>query len=510
MSSEKSRTYNAISNSLFGIGAAIISVILNFAVRIVIVRALGEEINGLHNLFQNTINVLALMETGISTAMVIHLYEPVKSCNKIMICQLLNFYKRIYMGIATIFLALGVFVDIFVIDDIVTTTIPMWTVRVYFLLFALSFFFNYLTYYKRSLLFAEQKNRISICATIGSEVVFRGLAIVAAIVCQQYIIFLLLLIVERVFSNYLCIRYVNKYHPYLKSKVEPLSTNRKKAVFNTIKPLFVNQTANTVQKSSNSILISMLLGNVAIVGYYGSYQLVSSTVELLFSQLGGAFTSGFGNLATENDKQRMYAAYKKSSQIIYMFAFVCCAGFIACIQDFIGWVFGANFVLGFTSVLIIVGSMFIYLLNIPIISVQNAMGLHNKDAKFMIVQAVMAIVLGYIGGKYYGMNGILTGLILPNIIFSLGNKGIVISKIAFDKKWHQYLQFIMLETLKCVFICFVTVMICKFINCGSAWINVIIKGFAALLVSIGLIATLSYREDNFRAFVSTLKKRITK
>lgn len=75
---EKSRTYNSISNSIWGMMSALITVVLNFAVRIIIIRALGEEINGLHNLFQNTINVMALMETGISSAMVIHLYEPVK------------------------------------------------------------------------------------------------------------------------------------------------------------------------------------------------------------------------------------------------------------------------------------------------------------------------------------------------------------------------------------------------------------------------------------------------
>ena len=62
---EKSRTYNSISNSIWGMMSALITVVLNFAVRIIIIRALGEEINGLHNLFQNTINVMALMETAL-------------------------------------------------------------------------------------------------------------------------------------------------------------------------------------------------------------------------------------------------------------------------------------------------------------------------------------------------------------------------------------------------------------------------------------------------------------
>lgn len=100
-------------------------------------------------------------------------------------------------------------------------------------------------------------------------------------------------------------------------------------------------------------------------------------------------------------------------------AFICCAGFIACIQDFIYIVFGSNFVLSFSCVLILVFSMLIYLLDIPIISVQNAMGLHRCDAGVMIIQAVLAIACGYGAGKVWGMEGILLGLTIPTVILHL-------------------------------------------------------------------------------------------
>ena len=73
-----SRTYNTITNSLFGVGASIITVALNFLVRVFLVRELGAEINGLHNLFQSVTNVVALMEMGFSSAMIMHLYKPIK------------------------------------------------------------------------------------------------------------------------------------------------------------------------------------------------------------------------------------------------------------------------------------------------------------------------------------------------------------------------------------------------------------------------------------------------
>ena len=73
MEQSRSRAYNSIVNSLWGIVASSITVLLNFAVRYFLVRELGEEINGLNSLFQSIITMMALMEMGIGSAMIIHL-----------------------------------------------------------------------------------------------------------------------------------------------------------------------------------------------------------------------------------------------------------------------------------------------------------------------------------------------------------------------------------------------------------------------------------------------------
>lgn len=48
----KSRTQNAILNSLYGIASALTMIILNFAVRYFLVKSLGDEYYGLHSFFR--------------------------------------------------------------------------------------------------------------------------------------------------------------------------------------------------------------------------------------------------------------------------------------------------------------------------------------------------------------------------------------------------------------------------------------------------------------------------
>ena len=211
----RSRTYNSISNSIYGILCSTVTVFLNFFVRIVLVRELGEEINGLHNLFQSITSVMLLMEMGISSAMIIHLYAPIKNHDIEEIKGIMGFYKKVYLYLAIAFTTVSILVSIFLINKLVTSSLPLNTVRIYFLLFALSFAFNYLTQYKRSILFAEQKNRISIGITAICEVLFRSLQIVFLLVWHQYITFLIITIIEKLASNFVAIHYINKYHPYL-------------------------------------------------------------------------------------------------------------------------------------------------------------------------------------------------------------------------------------------------------------------------------------------------------
>lgn len=507
--SQKSRTYNSILNSLVGIASSLITVILNFIVRIVIVRELGEEVNGIHNLFQNITNFIALIEAGFSTAMVIHLYKPIKDADQDSTKAIMYFYKKVYITIAIIYTLLCVIINCFAVPLLVESSIPIWKVRIYFAIYTLITPFSYLTYHKISILYAEQKNRVKVIVATASEIVFRGLQIITVIIFHQYYLFLILMIFEKVACNLICSHYVNKRHPYLKSKEKVyVSDETKKSIYRTVRPVFINNIAANVQTSAKSILISALLGNISIFGYFGNYQLVTSTAQLLFSQFGGALTSSFGNLAVEGDKGHMYAVYRKVAFQLDWLAIILCSGFICCIQSFILLFFGEHFILNMTVVIILTIEMYVTLLNIPIISIQNAMGLHKKDQVMMIVQAVVAIILGYTGGKLFGMPGILLGLLIPQFFCTLLNKGIVINKTAFGKSAGEFILFLTIEIIKGLVVATCCFFVCRFINTGNLILDLFAKGGSVIVISLILFVALSFHEKYFKETIKLIKSFI--
>ena len=501
---QKSRTYNSIFNSAVGIIAAIFNVALNFAVRIAIVHALGEEINGLHSLFQNLISIIAVVETSMTTAMIIHLYEPIKHNDVQGLSKILSFYHRIYVILAVVFLLVGGLLNIF-LEHLVITNIPALRLHFYFLIFTVSIAVSYLTYTYRVVLFAEQKNRVSSIATLVAEIIFRGGAALTAIVFHSYTIFLVCFIGEKLCGNLICRFYVRREHKGVSCTVKNADNHEmRSAIMATVKPLLVSRMADIVQNSSQSILISILLGNIAIVGYYGNYMLVIGSVGLLFSQLGASFTSSFGNLATESDKQRMYHAYRKADFIMSSVAIVICAGFLACIQDFIALAFGLDFLLGKFSVIILTFTMFFTLLNIPCISVQNATGRHDADVKNMVIQAICSVVCGYLGGTFWGMEGLLLGTLIPLIIFTTIIKGAIIQNRVLERNLLETFGLLIINVGKGLVVFAINFVVTGVIDTGMVLVNILIKGLVTVVISSCMIVLLSIKNPYLKSTVNLM------
>ena len=505
---QKSRTYNSIFNSIVGIVGAVFTVVLNFFVRIVLVRTLGEEINGLHSLFHTIINIMGVVELSLSTAMIVHLYAPMKEGNIDELNKILSFYNKIYMLLSVGILVVGGILNIF-LGSLITTDIPISSAHFYFFLFTLSISAGYFTYTYRLVLFGAQQNRISTFATLVAEIVFRGASAVFAIIFKSYALFLLCFIGEKLLGNLICSIYVKRKYKGITCWAKGGDNKElRSTIMTTVKPLFVSRIADIVQNSSQSILISILLGSIAIVGYYGNYTLVTGAVGLLFSQLGAAFTSSFGNLATENDKVKMYDAFRKTDFIMVSIAVVICSGFLACIQDFIALAFGEQFLLGRWSVVILAGTMFVTLLNIPAISVQNATGRHDADVKYMIIQAICSVIGGYVGGYFFGMEGLLLGMLIPLIVFTTLLKNIIIQRKLFDKNCVKVIKHLAITSLKSIIIIASVAIVSEFVDTGLLLLNILVKGVIAVAISVTLLIVTSLKNKYFKSTVRLFKSII--
>ena len=434
-----SRSKNSIVNSIFGMLTYVFVMIATMATRIAFARYLGEELLGLNSLYTSVLQILQITELGISNAIIIFLYEPVKNANKEKTKALIHLYKKVYNVFAAVLLILGLGVQCLIIPSIVDVkTIDMKTVQAYFFLFLLGIVCSYLFAYNKSIFYAEQKNRVISIVNAAQKVIIGILQIIAIYKVHSYYWFLLLMIFGNLLENLICHFIVLKEHPYLKEPVKrQLSKEEHKKIVDLIKPIFVVRIADKVLSQSDSLIINGFI-DIITLGMYTNYHTIFNACLGLYNPVGAALTSSYGNLAVDADSDEKYRAYLKSYSPFHFIAVVFSCLFLAYIQDFTYIAYGAKYVLPNSLSLIMTIYLYLTLVKTVYYSYQNAMGLHKLDQKQMIAQVPFNIVISIFLARRMGLNGVILGTILSLLIFSFGFKGMYLYRYAFHREIAKY------------------------------------------------------------------------
>jgi O-antigen/teichoic acid export membrane protein len=151
------RTKNSINNLVISISLSIVTMLLGLIAQKVFIHVLGTEYLGLNSLFSSIISILALLELGIGTSVFYHLYKPLADGDTSKIKSILKFYKKSYRIISAIVFLVGLAVIPF-LGLIVGKTNIKDNIDLIYILFLIKVLCDYILTYKRSILYADQKN----------------------------------------------------------------------------------------------------------------------------------------------------------------------------------------------------------------------------------------------------------------------------------------------------------------------------------------------------------------
>lgn len=501
----KSRTKNVLLNSFFGVICIFISLVFSYFVRVIFSKKLGIELFGVHSLFASIINTMLILELGISSTIVIFLYKPIENKNYETIKTYVHFFKIAYRYFCLFLLFLGIIIDVFFIQGLVHSTIPLFKIRIYFFMYLISIVLQYLWSYKKSLILAYQLNRVIIISNTLSDIIFSILETFILIKYKNYFLFLLFFIFQKSFSNIICNIYVNKNFPFInKTTTNKMNKDDKLAISKVIKPMFIQRISMQIQNTSTNLIIGLIGFNISIVGYLSNYQFIISGVQNLVSQLGAAFTTSFGSYsASTNNPEDLFTIYIQMKYAFFIISSIFSVCFFSLSQDFITLIFSSEYVLKDNTIKILTFYLFFNLSNIVNLSIQNALGIHRLDSKYMLAQTVLCLILSYFFGKFWGLNGILSGNILSLFIFSNINKGRILFKDLFNKSFNTFL----FSFCKDLFSFIILFIFCSFINSyfqKVSWFILIIKAIIIVSFSVIMIFLLGYKRYEF----SLIKKNL--
>lgn len=482
----ESRIKNGTRNIFAGFVNKIALIILPFITRTALVYVLGSDYLGLGSLFSSILMVLNLSELGIGSALVYSMYKPVAEANIGKIKALLAVYKKIYAYIGLSILVLGIgflpFIHAIIKGD-VPADINLYILYIMYLGNASISYFVFA--HKKALLIAYQRNDlISNVNTILSICIY-AIQVVVILVAKDYYAYVVVFIVSTIIENVVIGKLATKLFPGLEAKGN-ISEEDKKAIVQHTKGIALQKLCSTSRNSLDSIVISMFLG-LNTIAIYSNYYYIMISIHNILYQIPDSIRATVGNsVATESIDKNF-----RDFNCMYLLNMFICGWATCCLyvlfQPFMELWMGTEMMFSKVSVALV--CLYFALLSLADIVAlyKDAAGLWWYGRYRVLIEAIANIILNFILGYFWGVNGILLATLITITLIGHGYGGWIVFHYYFKGK--NFLSFVIKQLGYITMIaatCVITDFVCSLIT-GTVWIRLLGASVASLILPPSLL-----------------------
>lgn len=418
-------------------------IILNFIITLLIsligfiqnkyfVKYLGIELLGILKLFNQLFQYLNIVEMGIGSASAYALYKPLAEKNIDDISKIISTIKNIYNKIAIILFGLGLacipLLPFFMKMDNFNKSIYL-----YWILFLINTISTYL-YIKYVILFTADQQFIKVkFIQSSSKIFYQILQIIFLMRVSSLYIYIFLLLLDNL-TQYIFFKiYYQRKYSYIYTTKERYS-----GIKSDIKNLFWHKIGGLIVFNTDLILISKLV-SIEIVGIYASYMMVFQILKTIINILYSVLTPKIGKYIAQNDKENIYKSFKELNIVFILLGMMLIFPTFKLINVFIELWIGKEFTLENWTIVLICINYYIDLVRWILEAYKTGSGFFD-DIQSPILESIINLVFSIILGIKYGLDGIIIGTIISNILVIMIYKPILVFKRCFDKGVKEYIK----------------------------------------------------------------------
>lgn len=507
---KETRTRNTFRNIIWGILNKIILLFFPFIIRTILIIKLGSEYLGLNSLFTSILQVLNLTELGFSNAIVFSLYKPIVEKDTNMICALMNLYKKIYRIIGGIIFIIGISIIPF-LTKMINGSYPN-DINLY-ILYCIFLFNTVITYflfaYKSALLTAHQRSDIISNVNTIVSVFQYILQIIVLCIFSNYYMFVIINTCSNIFNNVIILIITNKNYPKYKCRGK-VNTEEIKNIKKRVTGLMIQKICGTTRNSLDSIFLSAFLG-LNIVAIYTNYYTVMNSIVSILGIIALSMIASIGNCVITESIEKNYNNMNKFN-FIYMWISGWCSVCLICLyQPFMKIWMGNDMLFPISTVILLTVYFYILKMGDILSSYTQATGLWYEGRYRALIETIFNILLNFLLGKFFGVNGIVLATIISLFLFNFCYGTSIMFKYYFiGLSMKKYFMRHLLYVLVTVFCCIVTYVLCDFIKFRGI-VELISKAILCCVIPNCIYMFVyrrydMYKESNY--FVKNLKKYI--
>lgn len=482
----------------------LISMVMAIVVKRFLIRACGNEVNGLNAMYLSIIGVLAVAELGVGSAITFCMYKPIVEGNNNQVSALYHLFRRLYLIIGAIIFIAGLIITPFIkyfAKDYTGLDINFYLT---FVLMLISIVITYMFGAKTALINAYKNNYITTSITYGG-IVF------------QYILQIATLLITKSFTWYLVCKVIGsltqwvatevvacKKYSMIISNIQKVDEQTKAGLVKSVKAMFMHKVGRVLVNTVDSVVISAFVGVVAL-GEYSNYTVIltslASVIKLVFTSI----TSVLGHFYVESDNETS----RKYCDILHIFNFVIGVvfylGYYAIIDNLIAILFSADLIVSKSISFVITLNGFIQFMRESTLVFRDATGTFYNDRWKPLIEGLVNIVLSIGFVLWLGVAGVIMATIITNLLICHIIEPYVLYKNAFQKSPKNYY----LQNYSMILTFTVALLILN--HClrhySGQWSELFVNGFISIGISIVICGvTIFSNKDICRIVTSYLKR----
>ena len=503
------RARNSLYNMLGVLALYCIKIIFAFVGKTCLIRILGDEYNGINALFSSVISMLSIAELGIGSAIIYNLYRPVKENNVSEIKSIMRFYKICYIVIANVVAVLGIAFIPFLSDFVGKVNISD---NIYLLygLFLLDATASYLLTYKRSILYANQKNYVISICDIAYTVLLHVSQIAVLLITRSFVFYLVSGITCRVLENIIIQKIADLKYPYLRDKnIDNLPLEIREDIVKKVKGLLFHKIGSYIVYGTDNLIISKMISVVA-EGFYSNYLTIINPLTNIISQIISAMQASIGNLLVDENKKKNYQIYKKIALLNFWMYTVASVCFFYLVQDFITLWLGKEYLFDTFTVCILAINIWQTGMRGALGLFKNAAGIYYEDKYVPLFESLINLILSIVMAHYFGIAGVFLGTFISSMVIYFYSFPIIVYKPLFDRGYSVYAREMfryIIQYIGCYIISFIVSRGIE--NCVlTPYVAFLTKALVIMCASNLLLLIVNYRSEEFKYYRNFFGQRL--
>ena len=414
----------------------------------VMLLAYGSEVNGLVSSISQFINYFNLLEAGLSSATTYALYKPLADHDTYEINRILSASRKFYLQVGGIFTALVVGLALLYPLYIQKQGFSNFEISLLVLVLGINGALEFFTLAKyRTLLTADQKTYVISLTSIVQWTVYTVIIVIFTALKCNVILTRAIALLAIFVRTLLLVAYCKRRYRYLDYSVLPNTD----ALNRRWSALYL-QILGMIRSSGPVVLLTLVSRNLQLISIYTIYNIVIAGIQMIMGVFYSGLTASFGDVIAKGETGILRRAYGEFETLFYYVCGVVYSLSFALITPFVriytAGVTDADYIQPVWAALFVLNTM-LYSMRVPQGMLVISAGMFRETRAQSTLEGAILLLCGGVFCHFYGMTGLLIGMLLSNVYRTIDLTVFVPRCITLTPIWNTVKQYLIIAAGLC-------------------------------------------------------------